>query len=221
MRIHDTTLAGLCGLALMSACSPQAPAAKPAAAPAAAQAPLPVSALKSAPEFAACVWQEVKGARLAMQAFACGPEQGGVHVEADESLPGFQLVYAGAPSERRAIVRTFAKAAEAPLDAILPAVRAASPGPQTATCAFAPAQGYDAKDKNLFVLTPTGAAKTAWEANEARGEPQEAPCGPLGVSVVGDRYFEVMPGHPDIVVYADMGSEIQIFDPTTLRVIAP
>ncbi len=220
MRIHETRLAGLCGLVLMSACSPQTPAARTAAAPA-AQAPLPVSALKSAPEFAACVWQEVKGARLAMQAFACGTEQGGVHVEADESLPGFQLVYAGAPSERRAIVRTFAKAAEAPLDAILPAVRAASPGPQTATCAFAPAQGYDAKDKNLFVLTPTGAAKTAWEANEARGEPQEAPCGPLGVSVVGDRYFEVMPGHPDIVVYADMGSEIQIFDPTTLRVIAP
>ncbi|MBR7621701.1 hypothetical protein JKL49_20080 [Phenylobacterium sp. 20VBR1] len=219
MRIHETRLAGLCGLVLMSACSPRAPAAKPAPAPVAEA--MPVSALKSAPEFAACAWQEVKGGKLALQAFACGPEQGGVHIEADDGLPGFQLVYAGPPAERRPVIRTFAKAADAPLEAILPGVRAASPGAQTATCAFAPAQGYDDKDKGRYVLQPTGAAKTAWEASEARGEPQEAPCGPLGVSVVGDRYFKVMPGHPDIVVYADMGSEIQIFDPETLRVIAP
>ncbi|MBP6546724.1 MAG: hypothetical protein KA220_08410 [Phenylobacterium sp.] len=215
MPIHRTRLAAGVGvLALMSACSPQ-PVAK---APPAAEAP--VSALRSAPEFAACTWQEVKGARLAMQAFACGPEQGGGHIEADDSLPGFQLVYAGPPVERRPVVRTFAKPADAPLEAILPAIRAASPGPHTATCAFAPAQGYDAHGKDRFVLEPTGAAKAAWEASEAI-EPGEPPCGPMGVSAAGDRYFKVMPGHPDIVVYADMGSEIQIFDPETLRVIAP
>nr|QQZ50097.1 hypothetical protein JKL49_26370 [Phenylobacterium glaciei] len=46
MRIHETRLAGLCGLVLMSACSPRAPAAKPAPAPVAEA--MPVSALKSA-----------------------------------------------------------------------------------------------------------------------------------------------------------------------------
>lgn len=215
MRIHCTTLAAGVGvIALMSACAPE-PAAK---APPAAEAP--VSTLRSAPEFAACTWQEVKGARLAMQAFACGPEQGGGHIEADDGLPGFQLVYDGPPAERRPVVRTFAKPAAAPLEAILPAIRAASPGPHTATCTFAPAQGYDATGKDRFVLEPTGAAKAAWEASEAI-EPGEPPCGPMGVSAAGDRFFKVMPGHPELVVYADMGSEIQIFDPETLRVIAP
>lgn len=215
MRIHCTTLAaGVGAIALMSACAPE-PAAK---APPVAEAP--VSALRSAPEFAACTWQEVKGARLAMQAFACGPEQGGGHIEADDRLPGFQLVFDGPPAERRPVVRTFAKPAAAPLEAILPAIRAASPGPHTATCAFAPAQGYDNEDRGRFVLEPTGAAKAAWDASLAV-EPGDPPCGPMGVSAAGDRYFKVMPGHPDLVVYADMGSEIQIFDPETLRVITP
>nr|QQZ50096.1 hypothetical protein JKL49_26365 [Phenylobacterium glaciei] len=62
----------------------------------------------------------MKGGKLALQAFACGPEQGGVHIEADDGLPGFQLVYAGPPAERRPVIRTFAKAADAPLEAILP-----------------------------------------------------------------------------------------------------
>ena len=47
----------------------------------------------------------------------------------------------------------------------------------------------------------------------------DLPCGDMGVGFVGDRYFQVMPGHPDRVVYVDRGSEIQIFDPATLRVI--
>ena len=218
MRIHWITLAaGLGGLGLMSACSQPEPAAKPPAAPV---AEMPVSTLRSAPEFAACAWQEVKGAKLAMPAFACGPEQGGVHIEADDGLPGFQLVHVGPPAERRPVVRIFAKSADAPLEAILPAIRAASPGPHTATCAFAPAQGYDDKDKGRFVLEPTGAAKMSWEASQAV-EPGDPPCGPMGVSAAGNRYFKVMPGHPDLVVYADVGSEIQIFDPETLRVIAP
>ena len=134
MRIRWTKLAAVGGLALIGACTQ--PGAKPPAAPPTAV----VSVLRSAPEFAACAWQEVKGAKLAIQAFACGPEQGGQHIEADDSLPGFQLVYAGPPTERRPVVRTFAKLADAPLEAILPAIRAASPGPHTATCAFAPAQ---------------------------------------------------------------------------------
>ncbi|MDP2009229.1 MAG: hypothetical protein Q8K11_03530 [Phenylobacterium sp.] len=214
MRIRWTKLAAVGGLALMGACTQ--PAAEPPAAPPTAV----VSVLRSAPEFAACAWQEVKGAKLAIQAFACGPEQGGQHIEADDSLPGFQLVYDGPPTERRPVVRTFAKPADAPLEAILPAIRAASPGPHAATCAFAPAQGYDDKDKGRFVLEPTGAAKASWEASLAV-EPGDPPCGPMGVSAAGNRYFKVMPSHPDLVVYADVGSEIQIFDPETLRVIAP
>ncbi len=203
---------GLCALALLSGCGAQAPAAKAPPAPAA-----PVSALRNAPEFAGCAWQEVKGARLAMQAFACGPDHGGVHIEADDSLPGFRLVYAG--GESRMVVRTFDKAAAAPLEAILPAVRAASPGPFTAACAFAPAQGYDAKGKDRFVFEPTGADKAAWEKSQASDAPMDPPCGPLGVSIAGDRYFTVLADHPQVVVYADMGSEIQIFDPETLRVV--
>lgn len=210
--------AGLCALVLLGGCGPRPPAAESPAAPAApvsAPPAAPVSALRNAPEFAGCAWREVRGARLTMQAFACGPDHGGVHVEADDGLPGFRLV--DGSGESRMVVRTFDKAADAPLAAILPAVRAASPGPYTAACAFAPAPGHDAKGQDRFVFEPTGADKAVWEKSQASDAPMEPPCGPLGVSITGDRYFAVMADHPQTVVYADMGSEIQIFDPKTLR----
>ena len=61
------------------------------------------------------------------------------------------------------------------------------------------------------------AAQRAWDAGPTA---EQDACGPLGAAMVGDRYFEVAPGRPDLVVFVDTGSEIQIFDPQTLT-IAP
>ena len=199
--------------ALLAGCGPKTPeAAAPPAETAVA------SPLRGAPEFAGCKWQEVKGRTLAIQGFACGPGHGNLRIVADDALPGFQRETQGPDGRVRSVaVRVFAKAADAPLKSVLGAVRAASPGRFTAACVFAPATSVHDEGGRRFVLEPAGEQKPFWEASVASDTPIEWPCGPLGVSIAGDRYFEVLPQDPRKVVFVEMGSEIQNFDPATLR----
>lgn len=179
--------------------------------------PGPVSALSKAPEFAKCEWRTTKGASFSIQAFACGPDMRNQHIVADDNLPGFVLVSDGDGGPTRSTaIRLFGKPPTSPIAFVLNSVRAVSPGPLTRTCAFEPAPKVDPAKKR-FVLTPVGEAKAQWEKDIAGNAPSMAePCGPLGVGIAGDRYFFEAPGHPETVVFADMGSEIQIFDPETL-----
>lgn len=182
--------------------------------PHAASAPTPPPA--AAETFGAnCTWGEVKGAQLTIWSYACGPESSGIHLEADDTLPGFRLV--GNFPERPAVIRVFDKPAGAPVDAILPAVRELSPGPATAACAFAPATGVDHEGKAHVVLTPTSADRVAYDAAAASDTVPENPCGDLGIGPAGDRYFVELA--PDKVAFIDAGSEIQIFDVATLKVV--
>ena len=77
-----------------------------------------------------------------------------------------------------------------------------------------------ARGAATFTFEPTGAAKTAWDKAEKEGGEAPAPCGDLGVYFDRAPIFWVMRDDPTTVIAADMGSEIQIFDPTTLRRIA-
>jgi hypothetical protein len=43
------------------------------------------------------------------------------------------------------------------------------------------------------------------------------PCGQWGPSENGQRVFTIVPGAEDRVAAIDLGSEITIFDPSTLR----
>ena len=168
-------------------------------------------------EFADCTLQEVKGATLSIKSYACP----NARLVADDTLPGFILESGGPDGKsRRVVIRTFAKFAPDALQSVLPLVRKASPGPATATCVLKTAR--DSRNKAVdawFVLAPTGAAETAWMASERKGGEVEPPCGALGVQSVGDHYFTMMPDDPSTVVFVDAGSEIQIFDPDTLRTI--
>jgi hypothetical protein len=174
--------------------------------------------------FRACKYMEVKGETLAMNAYACGPDFGNVHLVADETLPGFALVEGSGPDAMayRPVVRIFTKPKDAGIDAILPEIRKLSPGPSTATCTLQSSPDPldpDHSTRKLFALAPTGAAKAAWDKAVAV-EPQDVmPCGPLGVGTAGDRLFEVMADDPAKVSYIDYGSEIQPFDPKSLRVV--
>ena len=169
-------------------------------------------------DFPGCRWGEVGGAELSIWSFACGPSQGNVHLVADNTLPGFVLVERGADgTPPRVVIRTFKKLASAPIESILPAVRSASPGRHSASCTLKPAPLDPNHGPARFMLEPTGAAKTAWEASETTSAEPDMPCGPLGVAYIGDRYFEALPGDPTTIVFFDMGSEVQIFDPKTLR----
>ncbi len=171
--------------------------------------------------FAACKLQEVKGATLSIKSYACGAEQGNVHLEADDTLPGFVEALDSSDGPMRLTkIRAFKKAADAPIEAVLAAVQAASPGPHTDTCAFAPAPGDDDGGGKRVVLAPSGDVKAAWDAAEQKGEPIDPPCGPLGVQFEGDLYFRVLPDDPTTVVFIDAGSEIQIFIPSTLKSVA-
>jgi len=176
--------------------------------------------------FVGCTWGKVEGAHLEIWAYSCGPEHGNVRIVADDTLPGFVAESAGPDDpDRGIVVQAFAKAADAPIDAILDTVRAASPGPHSDTCVFAPAPALDAEyGAGHFTFEPTGAAKTAWDASEAgEGVGEPPPCGKMGQPswYGGDRYFQVLPNDPQTVVFVELGSEIQPYDVNTLAVRAP
>jgi hypothetical protein len=167
------------------------------------------------PEFANCAWENVKGAHLSIWGFRCDATHGGEHLEADDGLPGFYLANGDPTTGRKLVVRTFTIPSGASIEAILLALRATSPS--AATCVLTPATGPEAE--GTFTFQPTGSAKVAWDKQEEQGGEAEAPCGAYGVYIDRAPQFRIMPGHPDTVVYSDMGSEIQIFDPTTLALV--
>ncbi len=163
--------------------------------------------------FQGCTWEKVSGAHLSIWSFNC-QKASGVHLVPDDKLGGFDL--AGSEGADN-VIRTFEKAPGAAIDAALPAIRAASPGKDTATCALVAAPAFDAWAGKLYSLEPTGKAKTAYDKANAV-EPQTPPCGSLGIGPEGDRFFTVLPSDPSHVLYVNMGSEIQMFDPNTISV---
>lgn len=192
--------------------------------PARKQAPEPTPQPSAAAKatFADCTWGEVKGDTISMWSFTCGPGAGNVRLIADDVLPGFVLESTDPlRPERTVVVRLFDKAPDAPIGAVLETVRDLSPGMNTPTCGFAPAPGVDHAGQNHYVLAPTGAAKAAYDQAVASNAVVTPPCGPLGANTSGDRYFMVAPHQQDKVMFVDRGSEIQIFDETTLRVRTP
>ena len=196
--LRSVCLAGVA--ALMCACSP--PATQTAAAP----APVPGETREAA--YPDCQWGEVAGAGLSIWSYTCA----NLRLVADDALPGFALESQDETGQVRRwpAIRVFTKPAEAPIDAVLEAVRAASPGAET--CAL------EAGAHGDFVLLPTG---EAFEAHQrfVRGEADgpSMPCGPMGPLEAGGFTFRAVEGAPDKVVAIDWGTEISIFDPDTLR----
>ncbi len=176
--------------------------------------------------FPGCTWGEVKAATLSIWSLACGPKAGDAHLVADNGLPGFVLESSGPDGKsRKTVIRAFTIAAESPIATALPAIRAASPSAQSASCALVPFDDADSKKfargAAVFTYEPTGAAKTAWDKAEKEGGDHPAPCGDFGVYFDRAPIFWIMRDDPTTVIAADMGGEIQIFDPATLRRVKP
>jgi hypothetical protein len=207
---YATCLTGV----LMSACAPKTtqatePVSAPSAPMAAATAnPIPGETMAEA--FPDCEWGEVTGAGLSIWTYTCP----NMRLVADDALPGFQREFtdpAGAVT-RTPVIQIFTKPESAPINAILDAVRAASPGAEA--CVIEPGSHGD------HVLMPTGDALIAYEKSfngETEGPSQ--PCGPLGPSEVGGRTFRLVDGAPDKVAMINWGSEITQFDADTLRAV--
>ncbi len=187
---------------------PHTPGPKPVVAD-----PKPIPAATDA--FKTCTWEKVVGAHLSIWSFHCGADTSGLHLVPNDKLGGFDLAMTGSAPEN--IIRSFTIPAGGKIDDALPAIRAASPGKDTATCALVPVPAFDAWAGKLYDLEPTGAAKAAYDKANAV-EPQDPPCGDLGIAPAGDRFFTVMSADPTRVLYVNMGSEIQPFDPNTIQV---
>lgn len=171
-----------------------------------AAAPQPSAAL--AAMFPDCQWGEVRAAGVSVWSFACANDR----LIADEALPGFVRERTAPDGEvrRDPAIQFFAKDPAAPLDSVIDAVRAASPGAET--CAL------EAGADGVFQLVPTGEAASAYQAFvEGRAEGPSLPCGPLGPSEAGQRTFQQVEGAPDKVAMIDWGSDPAIFDAGTLR----
>lgn len=168
--------------------------------------------------FATCKLQTVEGEHLSIEAYACGPDYGNAHLEADDSLPGFVTISDGPDGvSRDAVIRAFKVGEGEGVDGALPAIRTVSPGPHTDSCKLEPAPGGEPGESARFQLAPTGDAKAAWDKAVESGEPIDPPCGPLGVQFTGDLYFVALPDDPTTIAFINAGSEIQIFKPHTLK----
>ena len=160
-----------------------------------------------------CTWGTVESRSYSIQSYACGGDMASAKLVPDDDVGGFAIVSSDSP-RAKVVIRTFIKEAAAPASAILPAVLAAT-GAHGASCRLVEHETHGDWGA-AWLLEPTGAGKAAYDAANAV-EPQDTPCGELGVGPAGDRFFRVMPDDPSRVIYADMGSEVQIFDLSTLK----
>lgn len=205
MRFLGWLLAGV-----LAACTPGTEnAAAPPADQAAAPTPQPPEGY--AETFVDCAWGEIVGAGLSIWGYSCP----NARLVIDDSLPGVIKEFA-APEEayRSTIVRLFEIAPGAPLETILPAVHAASPAPEIAQCALTPVEAIP----GYYALTPSGALQEAYAAF-LNGESDELaqPCGDMGPSEAGERFFFRLPGSDTKVAFVEFGSDIPQFDIRTLR----
>lgn len=199
----------------LSACGPAKPPQSTAPKPAQATAPKPDAS--RAETFSNCVWDEVRSSGVSVWSFACPRDR----LVGDPALPGFvREVEAPDGVTRVPVIVLFTKGETAPLNAVLPALRAASPGAATASCEFEELADW----AGHYQFMPTGDARATYDALIAPGggtaelaEPDYMPCGQWGPSESGQRVFTVVPGAEDRVAAIDVGSEITIFDPSTLR----
>lgn len=183
-----------------------------AAAPADAQAVRPSKVASET--FTGCRWGKVTGRSYSIWSYACGKTYGDQRLVPANDVDGFAIVPTAPARDRQIVLRTFRRARGAPVTAILPAVLKVT-GRAKSSCRLVEHRNYGDWG-TVWLLEPAGAQKRAYDIANAK-EPQENPCGALGIGPAGDRFFRVLPADPTRIVYADMGSEIQIFDLKTLR----
>jgi hypothetical protein len=209
---HITALTAIT-LAL-AACTP-APMSKPAeeAPTAAAITPPPAHMAET---FKDCTWGEAKGGGVSVNLYSCE----GIKYLSDETLPGILREYT-APDGKvytSPIIQVFAKAPDAPIDAVLEAVRKASPGGEKCTFQDAP-ESFQGNGPKVYVFGPTGKDKEKFDAYvSGKGPDYMDPCGPLGPREAGFITFEIHPEAPAKVVTIFWPSDIAPWDPASVKV---
>lgn len=213
MRSRVLALAAcLAALAALAGCGPGATKKIDAPEALAAKAP-------DRPLLEGCsAWTRVKAAGLSVWSQACATQR----LVGDDSARALVLETLndqGAVVARDAVIQLFEAANN--LDSLAATLMQAGGAPVGATCALAPAPAVVPLPEGVqrYVLTPTGQTNVAWErAVTSDIAPDTPPCGRYGVAIVGDRYLELRPEHPDKAVFVELGSEIQIYEPNTVAI---
>jgi hypothetical protein len=156
-------------------------------------------------EFRECTWGEVRAAGVSVWSFAC-PDR---RLVGDETLPGFQEESNG---QRYGVIQLFTKAQGAPIDSVLPAIRAASPGAETCVLELIP------NDPGSYLLMPTGETRRTYDGYIAgQGDGPMFPCGRFGPSEAGMVFIRAVDGATNTLAVVTTPSDIPIFDWNTLR----
>jgi hypothetical protein len=213
MVANHSSLLAIAALVLV-ACTPKAPDAMETSA-----GPQPDASI--AANFPGCRWGEIQSSGVSIWSFSCEDNR----FVADPALPGFVRESPTPEGMLRVpVIVLFSKAETDPLNAVLPAVRAASPGRATATCEF-----EEVKDMvSHYQFMPTGEARKTYDALISPSadtlepkDPDYLPCGEWGPSEAGMRVFTVVQGAGDKVAGIHIPSDIPLFDVQTLRKTEP
>lgn len=135
---------------------------------------------------------------------------------ADPDVPGvtLEIGMAGPFAVRSPVVKLFDIAEGVSLAAILPEVRAASPAPRIAECTF-----VESKDEPGWQeFQPTGELMEAYQLFiDGKADGPTQPCGELGPSMGGVRYFARLPGSRSKVAAILLPAHPVPFDWKTIR----
>ena len=156
-----------------------------------------------------CTWQTLESGPFSLRAQTCRHATGVWQVRAEPELPGFGLWH----DDQRVttVVQWFAKPADAPVDAILPELRARGLIPNDEQCVFRPAARPGPRTHAYHDIRPIGARLAALEATPADQIP-DPPCGEAGWSTHGVRYFMTDIRTPEWVLYVNEGQDGTLID---------
>lgn len=202
-------------MAALAACGPGATTKTEKSADVAATAPGPAPA--RAP-FDGCSWEYLSGGGIGLWSQKCSNNR--VVVDAARQAAFMELTVDGQTS-RGEIARVFA-IPEGGLPALAQTLVREGAGPTGSQCTLEAVAATTDIPQGVarYTLVPTGQTKTAWDRAVASDTaPETPPCGAYGVAIVGDRYIEVQAAHPDRALFVELGSEMSIYEPSTIAFV--
>jgi len=163
-----------------------------------------------------CEWSWKTGGGIGVWTENCKFETGNWRVDYDEAHDYFSLRVD--ESEPFPVLRLFRKKPEEGLDTLLTGFRAKGLIPGDEECRFQPA----ANDQKIpgwsfWEIMPVGKRKEAFDALP-KDEVPEPPCGDIGYAVDYVGFFMIPDGHPDRVLYVNLGQDGTMFDPFTISI---
>jgi hypothetical protein len=165
-------------------------------------------------------WQDCRPVRLHLDGLSiettdCRYSTGHWRVQVEPGLPG--LVLWAEDARIDTVLQLFQKRPEDGIDAILPTLRAQGHIPDDDDCRFVPlATQPVARTRALFEIRPFGARQQRLAATPADEVP-DPPCGAMGWSTHGVRYFMTDLRRPDRVVFINLGQDGTQIDPASIE----